>query len=71
MTYDAKYMPTTAEADAGLVYIATWDDAEGDGEFGTYDEADYDSYERSVLAALDGEWETVTDEMGVYLRRVK
>lgn len=69
MTYDTHYMPTTAEAEAGLIYIATWDDAEGDGEAGTYDEAEYDAYLRRVLGALEGEWETETDDVGVYLRR--
>lgn len=70
MTYDTDYYPTTAEADDGPIYIATWDDEpENDGEAGTYDEPEYDAYERRVLAELDGEWETETDDTGVFLQR--
>ena len=70
MKYDTSYLPTTEQADETTVYIATFeDDVPNDGEAGTYDEAEYDSYEREVIMGLDGEWTTETDENGVYLKR--
>ena len=69
MTYDTDYIPTTAEALRDTLYIARWEDDESDGTAGTYDERDYDDYERRVLAALVGNWTTDHDEIGVYLVR--
>ena len=55
-------------------YLLAFDDEnDGDGEAGTYDEAEYDDVERRALAALDSRlphgWSagTQTDEDGTYL----
>jgi hypothetical protein len=68
MTYDIEYFPTVEEASNGMCYIATFEeDNPHDGTSGTYDEAEYDSYEKKVLQKLPDGWTTETDEDGVYL----
>jgi hypothetical protein len=69
MNYDTTYIPTTREAEAFTTYIAMWENKAGDGEAMTYDEIEFDDYERQVLLSLEGNWETETDDVGVYLRK--
>ena len=68
MKYDTSYFPTVDEASKGACYIATFEeDNPHDGTAGTYDEAEYDGYEKKVLQNLPNGWNTSSDFDGVYL----
>jgi hypothetical protein len=68
MIYNTTFFPTVEEASKSICYIATFEkDNPYDGTAGTYDEAEYNNYEREVLQKLPDGWETETDYDGVYL----
>jgi hypothetical protein len=73
MIYKLDWFPTLEEVNEEQIvtYIATFEKhISNDGEAGTYDEAEFDNYEKKVLANLnqgEEQWETSIDEYGVRL----